>query len=438
MYTEETFPCDNIGVNASQHLTFAGQDTVALAAQYGTPLYLMDEDRIRRNCRVYTEAFHKFFPSGSLPLYASKACSFKQMYRIVRQEGMGIDVVSVGEILTAEAAGFDLSRAYFHSNNKTDSDIRHAISHGIGYFVVDNSEEIQAIEAEAAAQNVHQKVLLRLTPGIDTHTYEAVNTGKVDSKFGTAIETGQAEEITCFTLKQPHIDLAGFHCHVGSQVFYEDVFERSAVIMLEFIADIYARHGYLAQQLDLGGGYGVRYVADDDTVNIAQKIADVAAAVNETCARLRIPVPAILMEPGRSIVADAGMTLYTVGTVKRITGYKNYVSIDGGMTDNPRFALYGSSYTCLPAGKMAEARTLPCSLVGRCCESGDIIQENILFPESTARGDIAAVCTTGAYNYSMASNYNRIPRPPVVMLRNGESYLAVKRESIDDLVSLDI
>ena len=438
MNTPASFICDNISVNESGHLAFARQDTALLAAQYGTPLYLMDEDRIRRNCRVYTEAFRKCFGAGSQPLYASKACSFKQMYRIVQEEGMGIDVVSCGEIYTALQAGFDLKNAYFHSNNKTDEDVRYAIAHGVGYFVVDNVEEIRVIEAEAAAQGVRQKVLLRLTPGIDPHTYAAVDTGRVDSKFGTAIETGQAEEATAFTLQQPHVELAGFHCHVGSQVFAEDVFERSAVVMLEFIAAIREKYGYTANQLDLGGGYGVRYVESDGSIDIAKKIADVAAVVNETCARLHIPVPAILMEPGRSIVADAGMTLYTVGTVKQIPGYKNYVSIDGGMTDNPRFALYGSRYTCLTANKMNEVCTMEASLVGRCCESGDIIQENVQFPESVTRGDTVAVCTTGAYNYSMASNYNRIPRPPVVMLRGGESYIAVKRETIEDLAALHI
>ncbi len=438
MNTSASFICGNISQLDSGHLGFAGQDTVALAAQYGTPLYLMDEDRIRRNCRVYTDAFRKCFGAGSMPLYAGKACAFKQMYRIVQSEGMGIDVVSCGEIHTALQAGFDPENAFFHSNNKTDEDIRYAIGHGIGYFVADSAEEIRAIEAEAAAQDIRQKVLLRLTPGIDPHTYAAVDTGRVDSKFGTAIETGQAEEAAAFALRQPHVELAGFHCHVGSQVFSEDVFERSCVVMLEFMAAFRAKYGYTAGILDLGGGYGVPYTESDGTVDIARKIESVADTLRMTCARLGYPEPAVMMEPGRSIAADAGMTLYTVGTLKQIPGYKNYVSIDGGMSDNPRFALYGSRYTCLTANKMNEPRTLEASLVGRCCESGDIIQENVMFPASISRGDTVAVCTTGAYNYSMASNYNRIPRPPVVMLREGESYLAVKRETLENLVSLDI
>ena len=431
--------CDNITTAANGHLLFAGQDTVDLAKQYGTPLYLMDEDRIREKCRVYTAAFRKHFGGQARPLYASKALSCKRIYEIMREENMGIDVVSSGEIYTALQAGYDLSRAYFHSNNKTDGDIRYGMDHGVGCFVADNVEEIKVIEAEAAARNIRQSVLLRLTPGIDPHTYEAIATGKVDSKFGSAIETGQAEEITVFTLKQPHVDLAGFHCHVGSQVFAEDVFERAAVIMLEFAAEMKKKYGYMARQLDLGGGYGVRYVDSDPFLDVDTKVGEVAAAIQETCARLGIAMPEIHMEPGRSIVADAGMTLYTAGTVKRIPGYKNYVSVDGGMPDHPRFALYGSLYTCLLANKMNEAADFECSVVGRCCESGDIIQEHVKLPRSVGRGDIVAVCTTGAYHYSMASNYNRLPRPPIVMLRGGkESYVAVRRESLEDLCRNDL
>ncbi|MBC5734350.1 diaminopimelate decarboxylase [Lawsonibacter hominis] len=430
--------CDNITVSENGRLLFAGQDTVELARQYGTPLYLMDEDKIRENCRVYAAAFQKHFGDRARPLYASKANSFKRIYEIMKEEQMGIDVVSSGEIYTALQAGYDLSRAYFHSNNKTDEDIRYSMENGIGYFVADNVEEIRAIEAEAARRGVRQKVLLRLTPGIDPHTYEAIATGKVDSKFGSAIETGQAEEITAFTLQQPHVELVGFHCHVGSQVFAEDVFERAAVIMLEFVAAMKNKYGYMAQQLDLGGGYGVRYVESDPDLDVDTKVGEVAAAIRQACARLEIDLPEIHMEPGRSIVGAAGMTLYTAGTVKKIPGYKNYVSVDGGMPDNPRFALYGASYTCLLANKMNEPAGFECSVVGRCCESGDIIQEHVMLPASVGRGDIVAVCTTGAYNYSMASNYNRLPRPPIVMLRGGgEHYVAVRRESLEDLCRND-
>ena len=429
---------DNLSVSSAGTLLFAGHDTLALAQKYGTPLYLMDEQRIRRNCRTYVNAFKNAFGDRGLPLYAGKAAAFKRIYQIVREEGLGIDVVSAGEIHTAVQAGFPLENAYFHSNNKTDADIAYAMECGVGYFVVDNREELDAIDAAAQRAGIRQKLLLRLTPGIDPHTYEAISTGKVDSKFGTAIETGQAEQLVRYTLGLRGIELTGFHCHVGSLVFGEDVYQRTADIMLAFIADMQAKYGYTAQQFDIGGGYGVRYTDEDPQLDIARKIAEVAAHMKAAAARLGITLPKILMEPGRSIVADAGLTLYTAGSVKRITGYKNYLSIDGGMTDNPRYALYGSRYTVYAAGRMNETPDLLCDVVGRCCESGDIIQPNVTLPAGVGRGDIIAVCTTGAYNYSMASNYNRLPRPPIVMLDGDRDYVAVRRESLADLTANDL
>ncbi len=436
--TNTNFICDNINVNEQGHLTFAGLDTVDLAKEFKTPAYIMDEARIRHNCRVYTDAFKEHFGGESRPLYASKANSFKYIYKIMKEEGMGIDVVSSGEILCAYKAGYDLSMAYFHSNNKTDDDISFAMELGIGYFVVDGFEELHAIEEEAARRGIVQNILLRITPGIDPHTYVQVNTGTVDSKFGTAIETGQADEIIQEALNLPHINLIGYHCHVGSQVFAEDVFERAAVVMVRYIAHIYREYGYMVKQLNMGGGFGVRYVDTDPYLNVSEKIADLADAIHATCAKEKIPVPTIVMEPGRSIVADAGMTLYTVGSVKRIPYYKNYVSVDGGMTDNPRFALYGSKYTCYTANRMNEARDMNANVVGRCCESGDIIQKDVALPVSTERGDIVAVCTTGAYNYSMASHYNKIPNPPIVMITDGKAREVVRRQTYEDLISLDV
>lgn len=431
--------CDNISVSKEGHLLFAGQDTVELAKKYGTPVYLMDEDKIREKCRMYKKAFEENFGKSAVPLYASKANCFKRIYEIMAEEGMGIDVVSSGEIYTAVKAGYDLSKAYFHSDNKTDGDIAYAMDNNIGYFVADNIEEVKVIEAEAAKRGIKQKILLRLTPGIDPHTYEAIATGNVDSKFGTAIETGQAETIALETIKMPHIDLRGFHCHVGSQVFAEDVFERAAVVMLEFIAVMKEKHGFTALELDLGGGYGVRYTEDDPVMDVGAKVTQVAETIKSTCRRLNMEIPEIHMEPGRSIVADAGMNLYTVGTVKQIPGYKKYVSVDGGMADSPRYALYKAPYTCLTANKMNEKADFEASLVGRCCESGDILQEHVKFPESVQRYDIVAVCTTGAYHYAMSSNYNRLPKPPVIMLRGGnESYVAVKGETLEDLTRNDL
>ena len=427
----------NITVGSNGHLYFGGQDTVAMAAEYGTPLYLMDEVRVRENMRMYIRAFTDPFGPGSQPLYASKANSFKRIYEIAREEGMGIDVVSSGEIYTAMKAGFPLENAWFHSNNKTDWDIAFAMDSGVGHFVVDNKEELDSINAIAGEKGIKQPILLRLTPGIDPHTYEAVATGKVDSKFGTAIETGQALEMVRYTLGLANIELEGFHCHVGSQVFGEDVYERASDIMLEFMAQCRDEFGVTLPVLDLGGGYGVRYVDTDGYVDIPAAIGRVAAHMKAKCAALGMELPAIHMEPGRSIVADAGMTLYEVGTIKKITGYKNYVSVDGGMTDNPRYALYESKYTVYLASRPEDEKDLVADVVGRCCESGDIVQPEVALPEPK-RGEILAVCTTGAYNYSMASNYNRVARPATVMVTPEKAYVAVKRESLDDLVRNDV
>ena len=429
--------CDNISIKDG-HLLFAGQDTTELAAKYSTPLYLLDEDRIRANIRAYKAVMERVFPQGSLPIYASKANSFKQIYRICAQEGIGVDVVSGGEIYTAVQAGFDMSRAYFQGNNKTDAEIALALDSGVGYFVVDCGEELEILEEMAAQRGIVQKILIRVTPGIDPHTYEQVATGKVDSKFGSPIETGSAERIVKRAIECAHIDLRGIHCHVGSMVFGEDVYEQAARVMLEFMAYVKDKLGYELDVLDLGGGYGVSYVDGDGHIDITSKTESVAEAIRESCERLGIAYPKIILEPGRSIVADAGMTLYTAGAMKVIEGYKSYISVDGGMTDNPRYALYGSKYTVYDASRMDEQADTLFDVVGKCCESGDIIQPKVMLPADVKRGDIIAVCTTGAYNYSMASNYNRIPRPAMVMLSGGESYVAVKRESMEDIVRNDV
>ena len=419
-------------------MTFAGKNLTSLAKKYGTPLYLYDEERIRERCRTYLSAVKESFDGKGKVLYASKAASFKRLYEIMKEEGMGIDVVSRGEIYTAYRAGFPLSKAYFHSNNKTDEDVEYAMEYGVGYFVADNVEELYAIEKLAAEKGITQKILLRITPGIDPHTYAAVATGKVDSKFGSAIETGQAYDITRVALSLPHISLRGFHCHVGSQVFDSDVYMRASDVMLDFVFTVYEGLGYLADELDIGGGYGVRYIDSQPEIDIAKNIKTVAEFMKSKAASLGITMPEVAFEPGRSIVADAGMTLYTVGTVKRIPGYKSYVSVDGGMTDNPRYALYGSPYTILPVSGKHTEESDNVSVVGRCCESGDILQENIPMPKDIKRGDLIACLTTGAYHYSMASNYNRIPRPPVVMLNGEGDRLAVRRESAEDLSLFDI
>lgn len=427
----------NLSVNEEGHLTLAGADTVALAEKYGTPLYLMDENRIRENCRVYIDAMRKYMGEGSRPIFASKSCCFKRIYAIVADMGMGTDIVSPGELYTANAAGFPMENAFFHGNNKTDADIEYAMETGIGCFIVDNREELDTVNACAARRGIRQKILLRLTPGIDPHTQKKISTGKVDSKFGTAIETGQALELCKYALGLSAVELDGFHCHIGSQIFDYYPFRDAAEIMLRFIRTLLDECGHEIRTLNLGGGFGVRYVESDPEIDYEANIRGLAGEIQRICAELSIRQPDILMEPGRSIVADSGMTLYTVGSVKTITGYKSYVSIDGGMTDNIRYALYESDYTALLANRAKDPVDFCATIAGRCCESGDIIQEDVMLPRPV-RGDTLAVLVTGAYNYAMASNYNRIPRPPVVMLRDGKDYVAVRRESYEDLCRNDM
>lgn len=429
--------CDNLGINEKGHLTFAGRDTVELAEKYGTPAYIMDEEKIREKCRIYKTAMAEYFGGGSFPLFASKSLCFKQIYRIMKEEGMGIDVVSPGELYTAASAGFPLGNAYFHGNNKTGNDIAYAMDNSIGYFVCDNCDELYAIDRHAKKRGIKQKILLRLTPGIDPHTHAKISTGKVDSKFGTAIETGQADELVRLALSLENIELRGYHCHIGSQIFEYEPFSDAAKIMIAFIAKVKNEQGYEAQTLNIGGGMGVRYVESDPEIDYAANIKSLSEIFKAECAASGVNMPQILMEPGRSIVADAGMTLYTVGAKKEIPGFKNYVSIDGGMPDNPRYALYQSEYTVCVANRMNEEANYECTIAGRCCESGDLIQEGVMIPEPK-RDDILAVLTTGAYNYAMSSNYNAITKPPVIMLTKDSEYIAVKRESFEDMTACQI
>ena len=428
---------DHLDVNSEGNLTIGGADTTALAKKYGTPLYVLDENVIRTQCRTYVQAAKQYFGADALPLYASKALCFTEMYRIAADEGMGIDCVSGGEIYTAVRAGFPADKIYFHGNNKTDADIRYAMDSGVGTFVVDNLYELEALSQEASARKKTQRILLRITPGIDPHTHKAVVTGNVDSKFGSAIATGDAMKIVKKAIATKGVYLAGLHCHVGSQIFDSEPFEDAAKIMVRFIADIKAECAYEISELNLGGGLGVRYTEYDRKIDYASAIQNIASIVRTLCEDSGITLPRIILEPGRSLVAAAGITLYTVGSVKEIEGFRNYVSVDGGMPDNPRYALYQSQYTALVANKATLPRSYRATLAGRCCESGDLLGENMEI-QKPERGDILAVLVTGAYNYSMASNYNRLPRPAVVMIKDGVEKLAVRRESFEDLVRNDL
>jgi len=429
--------CDNISVNEKGELLFASYNTVDLAKKYKTPLYLVDENKIRERVRAYKKALSTYFPSGSLPEFASKALSIKQIYRIMKEEKIDIDVVSVGEIYTALKAGFPMENVFFHGNNKTDFDIDFALENGVGYFVCDNDDEIEVLNEKALEKGIKQKVLLRVSPGIDPHTHKKISTGSVESKFGMAIETGQAKESVLKILSLDGLELVGLHCHIGSQIFESEPFITASEIMVKFISELKDSIGFECKMLNLGGGLGVRYTENDPIIDYDEKIREIGKGLSNICKEHNIEMPIIHMEPGRSIVADAGMTLYTVGSVKEIKGYKNYISVDGGMADNPRYALYESPYTVVAASKCNEKCDFKATVAGRCCESGDVIQEDVMLPK-VKRGDLVAVLTTGAYNYSMASNYNRLTRPAVVFLNEQEDYIAVERESLEDIVRLDV
>ena len=428
---------DNLSVSENGKLCFCGMDTTALCEKYGTPLMLLDEEMIRSRAREYVAAMKRYFTKNSKALFASKALSFKEIYRIAEDEGMGTDIVSLGELYTAKSVGFDLKNAYFHGNNKTSEAIEAAIDAGVGVFVVDNGRELEKLDCIAKAKGVVQDVVLRLSPGIDPHTHAKISTGRVDSKFGTAIATGQAIELVRDCLSRKGVNLIGFHSHIGSQIFETEPFVSAAEIMTAFISEVKRRFDFNAKVLNIGGGFGARYVESDPVVSYDEFLKRIAERIRTLCQKEKIKMPDVVIEPGRSVVAEAGITLYTTEGVKSITGYKNYVSIDGGMTDNPRYTLYQSKYTVINADKAACPADFCATLAGCCCESGDLIGEDMVLARPDA-GDRIAVLTTGAYNYSMASNYNRIPRPAVVMIRNGNDRLVVKRETYDDLIKNDI
>ena len=428
---------DNLGINEKGHLTIGGIDAVTLAEKFGAPLYVLDEDRVRSNCRTYVQALAEYMPAGSYPLFAGKALCFKGLYPVLKEEGMGADVVTPGEIYTALAGGFPAERLYFHGNNKTDEDILYAMDSGVGHFIVDNHHELERVNRYAGARGIKQKVLLRVTPGIDPHTLQAINTGRIDCQFGVPIETGQAARFVQAAVGMENLDVLGFHSHIGSQIFEAEPFCDAVDILLAFADEMRQALGFNVRVLNLGGGFGVRYQETDPMVDIPGNIKALSEHLKAGCAARNYPVPQILLEPGRSIVADAGVTLYRVGGVKTIEGYRSYITVNGGMTDNPRYALYQAPYTVLPADRMNDERNFVCTVAGRCCESGDLIQENILMPEAR-RDDLIAVLTTGAYNFTMSSNYNRLCRPALVMLHEGKARLAVRRQTFEDLVACDL
>ncbi len=371
--------------------------------------------------------------------YASKAFSCKAIYQVMKEEDMNIDVVSAGEIYTAISSGFDISRAYFHGNNKLIEELEFAISHGIGHIVVDNLEEVDLIDMIARQNNVVQKVLIRTNPGVEAHTHSFIQTAKIDSKFGFSIKNGDAKQVIDKILPKQNVKFEGVHCHIGSQIFDKSAFALAVDVMTDFIAEL-AQQNIKVATLNMGGGFGVHYSGDDPKFDIAQYcdyVATLTTKLGECIKSKGIDKPYLMIEPGRSIVGEAGITLYSVGAIKEIKGIKKYLSIDGGMTDNIRPALYEAQYDAIIANKAAQKGEEVVTIAGKCCESGDIIVKDICLPKAE-RGDIVAVFTTGAYCYSMASNYNRNPIPPVVFVKDGKSAYAVKPQNFEDIVRNDV
>ncbi|MBQ3379410.1 MAG: diaminopimelate decarboxylase [Clostridia bacterium] len=418
-------------------LHIGGVNTVDLAKKYGTPLYVMDEDMIRDTCREFKRAIYDGVGENGLVLYASKAFSCRAMYRLVNEEGLGVDVVSGGELYTAMKENFPPEKIYFHGNNKTADEIELALSYGVGRFAVDNKEELFLLNELAKKRGVRAKISFRIKPGIDAHTFDAVMTGQIDSKFGVALENGEAFEIMKTASGLSGIEVVGVHCHIGSQIFMTEPFFGAADVMIDFIARLRRELSIDIRELNLGGGYGIKYTEEDKPISPSEMFSKVLSHIKKKCESMGEPVPRILIEPGRSIVAAAGVTLYTVGSVKTIKDVRTYVAVDGGMTDNPRYALYESRYSATVANRAGEEPSEIITLAGRCCESGDLIGKDMPL-QKTQAGDIIAVFSTGAYNYSMASNYNRVPRAATVFVSGGQSREVIRRESYEDLIRNDL
>ena len=435
--TEGMFVSKNLSVNEKGHLVIGKNDTVELAEKFGTPLYVVDEELVRENCRVYKNAMDKYYGGRGLVLYASKAFCAKHIYRVVKEEGLGIDVVSGGELYTALKADFPMDKVYFHGNNKTVGELEMAVENGVGNIIVDNIYELERLNEIAKAHGVVQDIMFRIKPGVDAHTHSFIRTGQIDSKFGVALENGEAFEICKRASEMPNVRVNGIHCHIGSQIFDIEPFCEAAEIMMNFAGDIKDELGIEIEKLNLGGGYGIRYTPQDDPVPYDDYIKHVSEVVKAAARKRGVKLPFILMEPGRSIIAPAGITLYTVGGIKDIKNVRKYVSVDGGMGDNPRYILYESEYDAVAANKADAPKTEKVTIAGKCCESGDLLIKDIMLPELHV-GDTLAVLATGAYNYSMASNYNRIPRPAVAAVSDGKAEIVVKRESYEDLIRNDL
>ena len=430
---------ESLKVNEFGHLEIGGVDCNLLREKYGTPLYVMDQKYIENICKVYSKTLENEYGEGMIA-YASKAFSCLEIYRIINKMGLGADSVSAGELYTANKAGFPMQKICFHGNNKSKSELELAINYGVGYIVIDSYSEADDLENLCATAQITQKVLIRTNPGVEAHTHHFVQTAKVDSKFGFSIESGEAEKIVKYVKEKQHLDLVGLHCHIGSQIFEEKSFILAIEKMTDFYKHLKTACNITFNVLNLGGGFGIWY-ADGDAKRSCEEYANYIKTISKTlkdCIETKgLDKPYLILEPGRSIVGEAGITLYTAGRIKEIKGIKNYIPIDGGMFDNPRYALYQAKYSVESALNMNAPKTIKYSIAGKCCESGDIIAEDVMLPK-VEEGDLIAVLSTGAYNYSMASNYNRNLIPPVVMVKEGSSRYIVKPQTFEDLIRNDV
>lgn len=422
--------------NERGNLTIGGCDATNLAMEYGTPLYVVDEELVRKNCELFKNSFKSEGVETEV-IYASKAFLNLAMCKLINEEELSMDVVSGGELFTALKSGFPMEKIFMHGNNKTEDELRLAIECNVGRIIVDNKEELALIEDICKSLNKSVNVLLRVNPGVEAHTHEFIQTANNDSKFGESIFSKDIFEIIKLFIKSENVNLMGFHCHIGSQIFDKEAFYQSVSVMIKFINDIKMNCDYITRELNMGGGFGVYYFQGDSPMEFSSFLGEFLEKIKVESQKYNLKVPKMYIEPGRAIIANAGTTLYKVGGIKETFGGRKYVFVDGGMSDNIRTALYDAKYEAVVSNKLKIDNSETYTIAGKCCESGDIIVKDVMLPK-VERNDIIAVLSTGAYNYSMASNYNRIPRPAVVFVKNGEAKLAVKKESYEDLIRNDV
>lgn len=423
-------------VNESGHLTIGGVDVSELASQYGTPVMVYDTELFKKRAQAFKETFERKNINAQVA-YASKAFSSIAIYQLAEQEGLSLDVVSGGELYTAVAAGFPRERIHFHGNNKSREEILYAFEEGIGCIVVDNFLEIDMIKEVAEERKQIMNVLIRVTPGVEAHTHDYITTGQEDSKFGFDLKNGQTDEAFRSLYDHEYIHFLGMHCHIGSQIFETDAFKFAAEVLMERMVEWRKNYQFICPVLNLGGGFGIRYTEEDTPLEPAVYVEEMADVVKKMAKECQYPIPEIWIEPGRSLVGDAGTTIYSTGSTKVVPGVRTYVAVDGGMSDNIRPALYDAHYSSAIANRMNEPHDQQWTVAGKCCESGDKLIEQAALPK-VETGDLLAVFCTGAYTYSMASNYNRLPRPAVVFAENGQHQLVVRRETYEDIIKLDL